>query len=313
MLDVSEPTISRDYASELQFCRLVPRASIGIILSLILFIASAGGQSSPLAHEMLNAILSERLVNDETGDIPIVLGMLAAHTKFARHVNINKNPDAKSIKFYLLPPHLIDRHNLPEAIWSSQILGNCLYIGISNAIVCDPDFLDSFLDTHRVFSGGLAGIIGRRADQFAFLAWVLGHELGHVVHGTTGHFGEAHVIDRPVTALELRQKDESDADLFAARQILKNRPVTRDLEGILIALINREVIDKTGDVSAAYGVGLQYDYQSQAMIQYSTMGDHPEFVIRGTRMLDEISKGTKDPALQNLVRTFERHLTPVAN
>jgi hypothetical protein len=49
------------------------------------------------------------------------------------------------------------------------------------------------------------------------------------------------------------------------------------------------------------------------MIKYSTMEDHPAFVIRGTRMLDEISKGTKDPGLENLVRAFERHLTPGAN
>src|SRR5205807_673901 len=106
--------------------------------------------------------------------------------------------------------------------------------------------------------------------------------------------GAAHVIDRPMTALELQQKNESDADLFAARQILRNRPVTRDLEGILLALINREVRDKTGAVPASYGVGLQYDYQSQAMIKYSAMEDHPAFVIRGSSMLDEISKGTKD-------------------
>jgi hypothetical protein len=283
-----------------------------ITLSSTFSSGAACGEQAPssIAHALLGAIVSQHLVNANTGDIPKVLRILVAKTKFAKRININEPPNDQSVNFYLLPPHLGDLPTLPPIIWQSQILGNCVFIGISNAIVCDPDFLDSFLESRGIYTDVSLQVLPamRRADQSAFLAWVLGHELGHVMTDDKGaHFGEANAIDCEKEAITLQQRRETDADLYAARQIQRNRHIAVDLENMLLSLINREVIEKVG-APRSYGVGINFDYSSGQMIRYFANQDHPEFIIRATRTLQQLSVGTKDPALQGLVSSFSRHL-----
>jgi hypothetical protein len=101
-------------------------------------------------------------------------------------------------------------------------------------------------------------------------------------------------LDEPTdAATELNQKKEIDADLFAAKQIESDRLLMGTLESLLIELINQEIEDKNGK-SAAYGVGLYWDYADKAVIEYFANRDHPEFVVRATRMLTTLSLDTHE-------------------
>lgn len=111
-------------------------------------------------------------------------------------------------------------------------------------------------------------------------------------------------------AIELSPQAETAADLFAAKKIETDKRLTNALEGLLTALIDQEVAEKNGK-SAAYGVGLHWDYANKRVIQYFANQDHPEFVIRATRMLALIAADTHEEALQALIETFSRHLVGV--
>ena len=194
------------------------------------------------------------------------------------------------------------------------IFGNCAFLGVQrNTIVCDADFLSSFLADHHIAAEWLDKSRTRAewTYQDAFLAWILGHELGHVVKGgLAAHFGQANALDRPTDpATELRQSAEMAADLFSARRIEADRKLTGTLERLLLSLINEEVEAKNGK-SAAYGVGLNWDYADRAVIAYFTKRDHPEFVVRATRMLDLLAADTHEEGLKALIETFSRHLVP---
>jgi hypothetical protein len=79
---------------------------------------------------------------------------------------------------------------------------------------------------------------------------------------------------------------------------------------MLIALIDQEVADKNGK-SLAEGVGLHWDCANRRVVQYFANQDHPEFVVRATRILAFVASQTGDEALKSLIETFTRHLIQV--
>jgi hypothetical protein len=271
-------------------------------------------RQSPTASELVRAVQDKGVLANETGYIPQILTLLVSGTRFANHVNVNRPLEDSSLNFYLLSHELHTRIDTPRAILQSGILGNCAYVGVSNVIICDSDFIDRFLFEHGVFSQVSKDMLpeAKREYQPAFVAWVLGHELGHVVAGDApAHFEVANALEQKrMAAIALVQETESAADLYAARQIEKDKQLTTSLEAMLMLLIDQEVAEKNGK-SPSYGVGLHWDYANERIIQYFANQDHPEFVIRATRILTVIAADTHDQALKALIDTFARHLVQV--
>lgn len=274
----------------------------------------ANESASERARALVAAVQDGSVLATEVGDIPAVLSMLTAKTKFANHVNVNKPIKESALNVYLLARDLANRKNLPEIIFRSNILGNCAFVGVSNTIICDPEFIDRFLIDHGVFNELPKDSLERakRDYQYAFLAWVLGHELGHVVAGgAAAHFGQSKVLDSEEEArIDLVREAETAADLFSARQIEADRRLTVVLEEMLVSLIDQEVAEKNGK-SPAYGVGLHWDYANRRVIQYFANQDHPEFVIRATRILTLVALDTHEESLKAALETFRRHLVQV--
>ena len=279
---------------------------------LVLFRQSdTAGRQSPTASELVQAVQDKAVLTDETGYIPAILTILVSGTRFANHVNINRPLEDSSLNFYLLSHNLRARNDAPRAILQSGILGNCAFVGVSNVIICDSDFMDSFLVEHGIFSQISEDMLpeAKREYQPAFIAWVLGHELGHVIAGDgAAHFGVEDALEQKrKAAIALAQEKETGADVYAARQIEKDKHLTSSLESMLMLLIDQEVAEKNGK-SPSYGVGLHWDYANKRIIQYFANQDHPEFVIRATRILTVIATDTHDQALSALIETFARHL-----
>lgn len=277
--------------------------------------SAAGDLSGNIGLQVVTEAQNKDVQAKDLGNIPKILSILVATTKFANHVNVNGKLQDSSLNIYVLAQRLRQRESVPDAFFQANVFGNCGFVGVGNVIVCDSDFLSGFLGDHQIVSesSDKPQAQGEWTFQDAFLAWILGHELGHVVEGgPAAHFGQANVLDRATDAsIELSQRVETAADLFAAKKIEADKKLAGTLESLLLALINHEVEAKNGK-SPAYGVGLHWDYADKAVIAFFTKKDHPEFVVRATRMLGLLAADTHEEGLEALIETFSRHLVAVA-
>jgi hypothetical protein len=274
----------------------------------------AGDLSGNTALQVVTEAQNTDVQATDLGNIPKILSILVTTTKFANHVNLNGKLQDSWLNIYVLAPGLKQRKSVPDAFLKASVFGNCGFVGVDNAIVCDSDFLSGFLAEHQIVGepSDKPGAQGEWTFQDAFLAWILGHELGHVVEGgPAAHFGQANVLDKAADAsIELSQKVETAADLFAAKKLEADKKLTGTLERLLLALIDREVEVKNGQ-SPAYGVGLHWDYADKAVIAYFANRDHPEFVVRATRILTLLAADTHEEGLEALLESFTRHLVPL--
>jgi hypothetical protein len=295
---------------KLAFCVLGVAASVAT-LSIS---ATAQISESEMAREVVRVLQDKTFLSNDLGDFPAVLGLLTSGTRFVDQININMPVRESALNVYLLTLDKTIRARLPSVISRSKIVGNCAFIGISNTIVCDPQLIDRFLVDHGAFNEVPDSVLTQtRLDyQYAFLSWVLGHELGHVVAGgSAAHFGQADALTAKENAsIKIAQETENAADLFAAKRIASNRHLTVLVERMLISLIDQEVAGKNGK-SPALSAGLHWDYANKKVVQYFATQDHPEFVVRATRILTFLASNTGDEALKSLMETFTRHLIQV--
>lgn len=183
----------------------------------------------------------------------------------------------------------------------------CIAIPPLETIECDAGFLETFLTKHKVF----ARLREEQAflkvrDQRAFVFWVIGHELGHIVRGDASGSFDATALDRLVSDSDLDRATELAADEFAAAQIAKLKDHW-EIEAMPMALLNAEIESKVGPVSVP-GVGLIFDYRDSSHVDFVNRGSHPEFVIRATRMLSVLAGSYPDDGLANLIGDFAKHL-----
>lgn len=264
-------------------------------------------------RNIIAKVQQKELQASELGDLPKILSILVANTKFSGRVNVNGTLEQSKLNVYILAPHLGTRPDAPEEFFAAGVFDNCAYTGIENTIICDSDFLSGFLTNHGVDSDSSDKTQHELGWTFqdSFLAWIFGHELGHAVEGEPGaHFGGNNTFRKPVdVGVELSQTRETRADLFAAKQIESNDKLTKTLERMLIDLLNEEIEKKNGK-SPAYGVGLNWDYADKSVVKYFADRDHPEYVVRATRMLQTVATDTHEEGLQALLDSFARHLAP---
>jgi hypothetical protein len=306
------------------------RAMLARLITLALIVCCANRASGQVSQAQLRSILDVLQQKDYLSQQPEeyrdVLAELMARSGSPLALNVNNGRHDNAINFLLVASDVNERLDLPLLLWTrlaQVILHNCNYVGISNTIVCSQDTVDAFFTTYlkedadvRYLPGGhplrpddLTVATARRA----FLFWVLGHELGHLAHGDVdSHFATPLGLQEFASADELQQEKELRADAYCADLIVKpasgvaHVTYVKILEQILIALANDEVI--TRHLAKGQGPGLLKYYSPSELIAYENQGDHPEYVIRATRMLKILADLTKDAALASMVDSFELHL-----
>jgi hypothetical protein len=120
------------------------------------------------------------------------------------------------------------------------------------------------------------------------------------------HFGDATGMAKPITRNDLNQERELKADPYCAiRALSAKRSI--DLETFLIGLINNELEAKVGVVTVA-GVGTLWDYTNQHVVEYLNAGDHPEYVVRATRLLIASADASGSTGISSLAKSFMNHM-----
>jgi len=74
-----------------------------------------------------------------------------------------------------------------------------------------------------------------------------------------------------------------------------------------IGLINNEIEAKVGTIQVA-GVGILWDYTNKKVVEYLNAGDHPEYVVRATRLLIASADASGEEGISNMAKSFMRHM-----
>jgi hypothetical protein len=276
-------------------------------------------------QSILNLLQKKEYLSSHTDEYREVFTDLISRSGSKLTLNINDGLREGAINFLLIAPDVNEHTDLPLLLFAplaQDILHNCNFVGIQNTIVCSEDTLDGLFERylkdqvdvhyppkHPPGPNDLTISSAKRA----FLFWVVGHELGHMAHGDVdSHFATSLGLQELASTDELQQEKELRADAYCADLAVKassnskHSTSVKILEQILIALANAEVI--TRHLSKGEGPGLLKYYSSTELIEYEKHGDHPEFVVRATRMLKVLAALTKDDALGAMTDSFESHL-----
>jgi hypothetical protein len=297
------------------------------MLAIAPFPAPTRPQTPPSTlHSVIDLLQDPKYLSSQTSEYRDVLAELMLRSGSQLALNINNGIRANSINFLLLSPDINERTDVPVLLFTptaQSILHNCNYVGLDSTIVCAQDFVDTFFNTYLKKDANVHYLPGketRRHDALnvstahrAFLFWVLGHELGHLAHGDLdSQFGSPFGMEQPATADELQQDKELRADSYCADLISKpalavgHTTYAKVLIQDLITLANEEVI--TRHLTKGEGPGLLKYYSQGDTITYEEKGQHPEYVIRATRLLKIIADLTHDRALTAMTESFEQHL-----
>lgn len=279
----------------------VPRCGLrGVIVCGLGVVVPAAVGCAPSADDRATTppavqVQLDSVPPDVRQNVVDALNALTAGTPFEGRVIINQPRQ---------PGHLRVTLAMGREVTASD---TCIAIPPLETIECDAAFLDSFLTKHRVF----ARLKDEQAflktqDQRAFVFWVIGHELGHIMRGDAAGSFDANSLDQLVADSDLDRAAELAADEYAAAQIAK-LPDHWKIESMLIDLLNAEIESKVGPTDVP-GVGLIFDYRDSSHIDFVNRGTHPEFVIRGTRMLTVLADSYPDDGLLNMVEDFAKHL-----
>lgn len=261
-----------------------------VMLGALLCSAGCGWTASRFSFQRYSN--NHLMTSEMSKQVAASLEILTKGTRFENRWQINESPVSDRINIYLVYPTESDTH------------GNCAYIGRDNVIICDSEFLFSFLSPKKYFKGYPLWIVEK--NRRAFVTWVIGHEIGHLTRGRAAHFKPSG-FEREVASSSLARDEELTADRFAFQQINKDQSSLVDVGNVVIGLLNSEIFDKVGEVPQ--GMGILYDYNNKKMVTYLEQGNHPEFVIRCTRILELISAKNYDPLISYQVRKFAAQLS----
>ena len=261
----------------------------GVVIAALLLIAFFTRQSN---EQLVSTLLSGGWTTDAAnGAVESALRVVTRGTRFAARWNVNAPLAPDRLNVYILRPGLQPEGRALPARFAS-LLNNCAFAGAPNVVICDAQFLDDFSPAHgvRCFDRDpRARTNCERRNRTILLTWVLGHELGHIVNGDPpAHFGQSR-LDEMVPSNSIAQSRELRADAFLIAHLRRDDKRMFEVVDYLIGLLNWELSRKLKKVP--YGVGILYDYTHKQDVQYATLGDHPEFVVRCVRMLDGAQLG----------------------
>lgn len=211
-----------------------------------------------------------------------ILPILLKDTQLENNWQINKKINPNALNIYVLKSGLKDIVNINTEI--KKLIGNCCYLGDKNIIVLDFDFLNNFLESHNLVFNREDDDIGRSRVQDAFLEWVIGHEIGHVIlEHQQSHFDE-NSFYKDVASSIIIQRQEFAADSFMVSKIYDQQLFDEQIAFLLLDIINMEIANKTNK-PLTFGVGILLDYDSPDAIEFSKKQSHPEYIIRAMRVL----------------------------
>jgi hypothetical protein len=272
--------------------------------------AAEGGDDNEFIEFILDNGWTSRAWDAE---ISAVLPRVLSGTAFEGRWALNATPLPDRLNLYVVrSPGAGER--VP---WQVQAFaGNCSFVGEPSLVACDEWFLDGFLAVSGVeaLARPMPDSIARlRRYREAFLTWVLGHEVGHVVMGhTPAHFG-ANEFSGAVSTGTLEHRPELEADSFFVSRLSTDYDGSLVLITLLVDLINARILAK--GIRPPPGVGIHFDYTDAQLVTYARGRSHPEFVVRATRMLMIV--GSQGPErLRNvaaMVEPFVRHMREAAD
>ena len=270
---------------------------IATLLAIFLLALGDCAAQSPVTKLIDDLLTRQLLSTDRTDHINSALQFLSAGTRFENHWQVNQSIKPDYLNVFLMKPGLRTDPNGPPEL--KPYYGSCAYLGENNIVLCDLDFLNSFLEKRDIKND--------MSDQDSFLIWVLGHELGHIVKNhKAAHFGEDS-FEQLVDSKTLDQRQEVEADVFLVERVLTNKDQTTNLARMLIDVLNAEIRSKVGN-DLPPGVGIIFDYTNKKIVRYMTLRRHPEFVVRTTRMLQQIGSTKGNESLRSMTDAFARHL-----
>lgn len=247
--------------------------------------------------------------NAWTKSLSSIMPLVTKNTPYDGHWQINSKPRSNYINLFVVGFDNAPSTSIPKER-VAQLKGNCSYVGQPSTIVCDEALLSSFLSRAGVsdwYKGhSLEGqMIGR--DQQAFLYWIVGHEIGHIVKKHKPAHFSAGAFEAMVETSSLSMRQELEADTFAVLQMQYDSAYRVAVESMLIDVVNSQIRRKLGGDLPA-GVSIIYDYNDQRIVEYLRSGSHPEFVVRAARMLSVSAEASQDLGLINMVRGFIVHM-----
>lgn len=290
----------------MKVARLIIFGGLFVGLALVLYFGPSHNE------KLISFILSHSFTTDDHNNVfGDALVLLLRGTEFEGRWQINKQPRRQLLNVYILRSGLNNTQSATVEL--EGLLNNCSYIGES-IIICDIEFVNSFLSVHRVeesFSNAVRESKMKDAQR-SFLIWILGHEVGHALNRHSRAHFSPNELDTMIVSSSLENRQEFEADLFLVRSLYNDEQTRVAVETMLIDLLNAEIRTKVGRI-ATFGVGILYDYSDQKIVEYARRGTHPEFVVRLTRMLQMSFDASRNEGMKSLIDGFARHLKEASN
>lgn len=269
-------------------------------------------QVSPPASQkevLISQLATQRLLATERIDqYETVLRVVTRRTTFENRWQVNQPIKPDYLNLFVLRSGLRNQQNLPTGI--TELFGSCSYLGEKNIVVCDEQFVNSFLEKHHV-----RDLLRSRPDEArewqrhntAFLLWILGHELGHIIKRHEASHFSADNLETVVASSSISHQRELAADSFLVEQIGADSETSLSLIRMILDLLNAEIREKVGSDLPA-GVGIFFDYNNTNVVKYMRLGTHPEYVVRLTRILQQLGNLKGNESLKAMADEFARHM-----
>lgn len=232
------------------------------------------------------------------------LNDLTKGTRFEGRWDVNPDTyDAEKLTVMFFRARTDDHENRKL----QKYIGNCGFSGVDGLVICDASLFETLMRRWRFdvkpdmggrqdWPNNVAVPVVQKSDREQaadlqrIVSWVIGHEIGHVMRGVPGHFGENGLLS-DVMGTKLLQEEELAADKFLLDRSKVGTPGRDYTMGFVTELLNEELRLKycpnPKDVCTAIpaGVGLIYDYASNSALDVDVSKSHPEFLIRLIRLL----------------------------
>ena len=280
-----------------------------IVSILILFTANSAISQN---EKLVNEVLSQGLLASDVSNYRKILPLVSRGTKFERKWQINQPLKDGFLNLFVLKAGVTE--TTPPISGLRNLLNKCVQLGERNIVFCDDGFVGTFLARHKLRPPHELDAKEKavyQPSQDAFITWVLGHEIGHILRGHGfAHFEDPGDMETLVETSTLQQREELEADAFVVGRVIKNRDASANLTSMVLGFLNAEIEEKIGAENIPMGVGILFDYRNQKVVEYLRRKKHPEYVIRLTRILQEIGRLGHDQGLKAMADAFAKHMRP---
>jgi hypothetical protein len=274
-------------------------AALALWLTAVASIAGCQPNDYPIGR----ILASQRLAAPPPGAIEY-LDRMAKTTRYSGRLAVNSLPArAGGLAVFFLRRDLDWERLRRQEADLMALRDNCCALRDEATISCDSAFLETFLPSHVDYAN-------LETTRTAFVRWVLGHELGHVVLGQGGlHFAPAAERRQGLRNLAI-QRQEYAADCWMIRRFLAlyGKRDEADLEGLAMGFINFRLRETSGPPPA--GVGILYDYSRLDPYDFRGDASHPDLLLRSARLLHVAASVDTTTGLSVALRGFTARLVP---